>query len=75
MNRVIREHAERCVGHLGQITVGKLRRDAHGIHEATVTLTTPTEIVTYAAWAADGAVGISETGRHPLPALPLFGAG
>lgn len=73
MRQAIAEHAQRCVGHLGRISVGRLCRDAHGIHEATVTLTTPTEIVTFAAWAADGAVGMTETARRTLPELPLFG--
>jgi len=73
MRQVIVEHAQRCVGQLGRITVGRLRRDAHGIHETTVTLTTPTEIVTFAAWAADGAVGMTEIARRTLPELPLFG--
>ncbi len=73
MRHAITEHAQRCVGHLGRIAIGKLRRDALGIHEATVTLTTPTEIVTFAAWAADGAVGMTETARRALPELPLFG--
>lgn len=73
MKQTIAEHAHRCVGQMGRITVGKLRRDAHGIHEATVTLMTPTEIVTFAAWAADGAVGMTEIARRTLPELPLFG--
>lgn len=73
MRQAIAEHAQYCVGHLGRITVGKLRRDAHGIHEATVTLTTPTEIITYAAWAVSGAAGMTEIERRKLPALPLFG--
>ncbi|MCC6716314.1 MAG: hypothetical protein IT555_00355 [Acetobacteraceae bacterium] len=73
MRQVIAEHAQRCVGHLGRITIGRLRRDAHGIHETMVTLITPTEIVTYAAWAADGAVGMTETARRTLPELPLLG--
>jgi hypothetical protein len=73
MRQVIAEHAQRCVGQLGRITIGELRRDAHGIHETTVTLTTPAEIVTFAAWAADGAVGMTEIARRTQPELPLFG--
>lgn len=73
MRQTIAEHAQRCVGQMGHITVGKLRRNADGIQETTVTLTTPTEIVTFAAWAADGAVGMTETARRTLPELPLFG--
>lgn len=68
----IAAHAAHCLAGRGHVTVSNPRLDAGGFYIATVTLTTPTEIVSFEAWACSGAVGMNEIERRTLPKLPLL---